>query len=563
MNKNKLFKLLPIAAILATAGCTKDNEVAGPEAVIYTNGDILTMNKAAPNAEAVVVVGEDIVAVGSLSDLQKEWNNHTIFDLQGKTLMPGLVETHHHIMMEAAMMDFLDMSYQAEPDFDKMLEIFAAGQPLAEDNAFMPGWVIGLGWDAGKHGRVPTLEERDALFPDTPVFVAMQGHGGWYNSKGMELKGITKDKEPPRDSAYVKDENGELTGEISGLYAVLEAIGSYPGPRLDTAVKATHKAASQGFTTVSDIGADNVDNLKVLSEASLDENFNVRVAVGVTNADGYLDILSNRADFETDKVWISQTKMWLDGAVHGGNIYTDLEYQNDAYKHNKLAPWGTQEMFNDVAWNSVLNGVNYSFHANGNLSLEMGLNAVEYARERAKAEGIDDTNFKGQAIHLSISTPEQYARMAELGVEPTFIIGHTYWAGGQIMNQYFLKHAQDYMFRVNTAFEAGLPVSLHNDAPVTPALPWLGIETSVTRVTEDGNLLNPSEAITVQQALEAYTINGAIQFGVDDMTGSLEPGKRADMIVIDRNPLKVEPDTIRDTQVEITIFEGRVVYERS
>lgn len=523
---------------------------------LYFGGSILTMNDNNPTVESVVTENGHIIAVGGEQSQKAKFPNATLHDLAGQTLMPSFIENHSHILLCGNMEAMHDLSFFKYQKQDEMMAAFRTMTPNKD------GWLMGIGWDVKKQ-EIPSLAEIDAAHPDLPMFITMQGHGGWLNSKAMEELNITKDSEVPPNSEYIKDENGELTGMILGQAAVMHAYkGTFPTPEVQDVVAASQEYARQGITVTSDLMIMSPKTLGTLVEASREDKFNVRVVGGiVNNYPDFAQVIAQRDEYKTDKFRIGFLKAFTDGSVQGGNAATKLEYQNEEFKHLPRPLWGTQDIFNQTASAAAQLGVDFVFHANGEQALGAALDAVEHARNTAETNGHDVSDFMSLAHHLSLTETPQFERMKALNTRPSFIMGHLYWTGGQIIHDYFKDEDLHHTFKVKTAVDHGLHPTLHNDAPVTPTAPWQSIKAAVTRETYTGDVLNAEEAITVEQAIKGYTLWAAEQFKIEETHGTLEVGKVADMMIIDRNPLNISPSQLDKVQVRTTIMAGSVTYQ--
>ena len=555
----QLFKKLFSSSKEKTSHPTSMNSVEtntmNKNQILYLGGTIITMDDMTPNAEAVVIEHDTILAVGSLSKLKAQFSDAREYDLAGQTLMPSFIENHSHILLCANMETMHDLSFFKYQEQEEMMSAFQAMTPNKD------GWLMGIGWDVKKQ-TIPCLSEIDNTHPDLPMFITMQGHGGWLNTKAMEELGITKESEAPHNSEYVKDEHGELTGMILGQAAVMQAYkGTFPTPEVADVVSASHKYAEQGITVASDLMIMVPRTLHTVVEASKKDDFKVRIVGGiVNNYPDFAQVISQKDEYRTDKFRIGFLKAFTDGSVQGGNAATKLEYQNIEYKNLPRPIWGTQDIFNQTASAAIQLGIDFVFHSNGEQALDAALDAVEHARTTAEKNGQDVSNFMSLAHHLSLTEASQFERMKELNTRPSFIMGHLYWTGGQIIHDYFKAEDLHHTFKVKTAIDNGLHPTLHNDAPVTPTAPWQSIQTAVTRKTFTGDVLNKDEAISIEQALKGYTIWAAEQFRLESTHGSLTAGKVADMIIVDQNPLAIEADKLAQIKVIKTFLAGKETY---
>ena len=199
-----------------------------------------------------------------------------------------------------------------------------------------------------------------------------------------------------------------------------------------------------------------------------------------------------------------------------------------------------------------------AIHANGDGAVDVALNAIQYAKETLGKKA--DMNVRPQLIHVQYTRPEQIERMAELNAYPTFFTTHIYYYGDLHYEKSLGPERAQRLSAMADAFRAGVKPSMHNDPPVTPVDPLLNMWIAVKRTTKTGRVLGADQAITPQQAMEAYTINAAFQFGMEKNAGSLEVGKFADFVVLDRNPLKIAPDEIRNVRVLATVRGGMITY---
>ncbi len=522
---------------------------------IYFGGPIVTMDDSIPTVEAIAIQEDKIVAMGSCQNLRIEFPSAALHDLQGQTLLPGFIENHSHILLCGNMETMHDLSFFKYQDQNEMMHAFRSMTPNKD------GWLMGIGWDVKKQ-TIPSLKEIDEAHPDYPMFITMQGHGGWLNSKAMEELGINEHSEAPQNSEYVKDENGKLTGMILGQAAVMQAYkGTFPTPNVDDVIAASNLYAKEGITVASDHMIMAPQTLNTLVEASKSDNFNVRIVGGiVNNYPDFAQVIMQRDEYKTNKFHIGYLKAFTDGSVQGGNAATNIEYQNEEFRNLPRPIWGTQDMFNQTAEAAIQLGVDFVFHANGELALEAALDAVEHARKNGEEKGIDVSQFMSLAHHLSLTTPQQFSRMKALNTHPSFIMGHLYWTGSQIIHDYFKQEDLHHTFKVKTAIGHGLKPTLHNDAPVTPTAPWQSIKAAVTRETYSGDVLNAEEAITVEQAIKGYTIWAAEQFKMADTHGSLAIGKIADLVIVDKNPLAIAISELDKIKVQKTIMAGKETY---
>jgi len=561
-----LFKrlFLPLAAILVNACAqTQDssinfndprvNSLSEQQVRIFSGGHLLTMTDS--SAEAMAVQMGKILALGAPDQLSQQYQGAQQINLMGNTLMPGLIETHTHLMLTATQKQWTELGPLAYKSVETMREAFKLITPNEQ------GRIQGIGWEVGSLEL--SIKEMDDIYPDNPVLVVQRGHGIWANTKAFEAAGLDRNSIAPEGSQYIKDSDGNLTGYISGQSGVFKMLGgSYPSASVKNTLETAQEAAALGFTTFADIGISNPTDFSTLIKAVESETFPVRVVGALMESYPNLEqSLTQLKNYKTEKMTFLGLKTWMDGATQGGNIDTHLHYRVPSFNKTK-GPWRSQENSNALALLALQAGTGFVFHANGEQGLLSGLTAVEYALDQADQLDLNIDNFSRQAIHVSLATDSAFKKMRQLDVQPTFLLGHLYYNGDRYLDELFGDVVHEYAFRLKSAFDAGLKPSMHNDSPVTPTTPFLMMETAISRKTQSGRTLAPQETISIDQALAAYTRNAAIHFDMDDKVGTLEAGKEADFIIIDRNPLTTEVEELSEIQVLTSVMNGRTTYQR-
>ncbi len=552
-----------VLSTLAIFGCSPldESQTKQPQSlksdettVLVVNADIVTMNPNNPSADAMAFQGDRIIAVGSESEVRGQVSEYDKFyNLEGRTVVPGFFESHDHLYMASMTNIIPDVSPYSTPSLAGALEKLAHSQPDKD------GWVVAFGADQElyEEKRGPTRDLLDKIFPKTPVLIIhLSGHGGFVNSKALQIAGINENTPNPTGGFYEKDENGKLTGYLAGQPALF-SVKPYPNPTPESARLAAEERARKGVTTASEFGIMNVMVLEGLQEATSSPTFPVRVVGGLfSTIPDFEEVAPRLKSYETDLLKIPFIKTWTDGSIQGGTAVL-----SDGYHEPEMSEGGaqgTQEFFNKQILRMYELGLWPAVHANGDGAVDTALNAIEYAQKKLGNKA--SPSIRPQLIHVNYSRPEQMKRMAQLGVMPTLFPTHVYYFGDLHYEKTLGPERAQRLSAIKDAFEAGIKPSMHNDAPVTPVNPLLNMWIAVKRTTQSGRVLGSEQAITPHQALEAYTINAAYQFGMEKDAGSLESGKYADFVVLDKNPLKVDVDDIRHIQVLTTVLGGKVTY---
>jgi len=549
---------LLLSLLLTVVGCTKQQGDSQDknlkEVVLIVNADIVTMNAQQPSASAMAIAGEKIIAIGTEADVRQAIGEYSqLQDLNGKTIVPGFIETHDHLYMSSTISVLTDVSPFSTPTLAKALEKIKHTKPDKE------GWIIAFGADQTLYTekKGPTKDLLDELFPKTPVMVFhLSGHGGFANSVALANAGINENTPDPTGGFYEKNENGQLTGFLSGQPALF-SVKTYPNPTPDTAVTAALMRAEKGVTTSSELGIMNEIVLKGLQEATSSADFPVRVVGGYfSTAPDFETIVPKLKSYETKFLTIPFIKTWTDGSLQGGTAYLTEGYHTHGIGEGGAQ--GSQDYFNQQVLDMYERGYWPAIHANGNGAVDVALNAIEYA-QATLADKVDPT-IRPQIIHAQVTSEAQIKRMADLKASPTFFTTHVYYWGDLHFETTLGPKRSQRLSAMADGFKYNVHPSMHNDPPVSPIDPILNMWIAVNRTSKEGKVLGKEQAITPLQALAAYTTNASYQFGMEEEVGSLEVGKLADYVVLDKNPLKVDSTELRDINVLTTVRGGLTTY---
>lgn len=545
--------------------------------LIITGARIYTVDRDNPWASALAIAGGRILAVGSDDDIAHyRGEGTTVRDLGGAFLMPGFVDAHNH-HAEAGKADLYQLTFSGEASYEQILD---AVREYAEGKG--PGaWIIGSSWGSGLLEQLARVDARrglDEASGGRPVILTDDSHHNrWVNSRALELAGVTRDTANPAGGIIVPDPD---TGDPSGV--MLEAAGIL----IEEAVRKDHalsdeqheRASARGVEIAHTFGitafqdaAISLEGMRALK--ALDDRGELRswVVSSMTVNDqifGYADtgdaLISRGEEFRGDHHRPDFIKIFLDGvppAYTGAFLHPylpDDEHGAHFHGHTTMPP---EEL---LGWlrKTAEQGISAKIHCTGDASVRFVLDAVEAIR----AEGHREVRY--HIAHGQFIDPADLPRFAELGV--TAEISPFLWFPGVIADALGTVRPQSEVQAMQpnrSLIDSGALVAGGSDWPVseTPNA-WEGIQGLVTRADPRGQRagrLGPDQAITLPEAIEVFTINGATAIGLGELTGSLEAGKSADFIVLDRNPLEVDVNTLIDTRVVETWFEGQSVFART
>lgn len=541
---------------LLAAACVQP-AMPDEEIIIVANANILTMNTDQPTASAMAIKDGKIISVGDLATVKKASGpSYEYVDLEGKTVVPGFIESHDHMVQYGATLEFLDITPFTCPTLKEALhKLKQQGKP--DEDGWIYAWAIDQTLYAEKRG--PTIKELDEIFPDIPVFIYhMSGHAAYANSKALEAAGITRDTPDPMGGTFEKDEDGELTGYLNGQPAFF-MVGKLPSLTRETTLNSANFHAEQGFTTTTELAIMHPNMLNLLEEVTKEPGFPVRIYGGMfITMPGLEEVAKQINNFETELFKVPYIKTWTDGSTQGGTGYfSEPYYKLEA--DTKKGARGTQEHFNQEIRKMLELGFAPGIHANGDGAMDLALNAIEYAREETGR-----TDIRPHLIHCQYVRDDQFDRIMDMGnIGMTFFTPHVYFWGDMHRDLLIGPDRAAEINAMDKAIDRGIPYAIHNDPPVSPPMALQAMWVAVNRLTSSGELLGAERRIKAEQALRAYTIEAAGVLGLEDHIGSLEVGKYADFVVLTENPLEIDPMKIKDIQVLATVMNGQPTYQVS
>lgn len=552
--------------------------------IIFYGGDIITMSETpAGRVEAVFVENGKIVSTGAKDEILKRRTNDTlIIDLKGQTLMPGFIAVHTHPDLSAYLHGYVDLSgftHRTKEDIWEKLTQTVSRTPKGQwifCRGFDPMLVPGL--------AAPDIAFLDAIAPDHPLLILAQSiHSAWANTQAFKKMGITAATPDPAPGSYFeKDARGNLTGFI----VETEAVKVMSGDVLkvfdikENVLKVNEKHLGNGITSMTTLGLMNGKALilyehlstahpklfsRALETAGLLPHKKPTLRHFIYLLHSTPGLFPKQIENGDDFFKISGMKIWYDGSPYSGSMYIREPYRNSELmlkglkipaNHHGQTVISRQDFFNAVKKYSDL-GWQVSVHSQGDRATEEILEVFEKIQAQKPAN-----HLRHRIEHGVLLPPELLSKMKRLGITPSFHINHLYYYGKALRDDILGAERTSIMLPVASTGKTGLYYSLHADAPMYPEEPLSLLQTAVTRKTRDGEILGPHEAISVLDGLKALTIHSAWQINMETKLGSIEPGKYADLIIVDKNPLKGNPESLRDIRVMNTFVNGKEVWSR-
>ena len=605
-TKRSLFSMITLATVVFIGSCTRAPAPEQVADVIYTGGDIVTINDSQPTAEALAVEDGKIIAVGTKPDVLKHKGNTTeMVDLGGKTLMPGFFDAHSHLLQLTMWAISADLYPPPMGTIDSMEKLKAALLDYKAEKKLKPGqWIIGLNYDDTllSEKRHPTRDDLDQVTTENPIFILhISGHLASANSKALEIAGITAETEDPVGGRFIRRPGSkEPTGVMESNMAFLQVLAKVPTPSAEQAAKyfidtLVNVYAANGTTTAQEAAGAFPAVMQIFKLMAKEK---LPIDLIAYPKDIYKDMLVN---YEEDKKYhnglrMGGLKLIYDGSIQGYTGYLSQPYHVPPKMDQDLSDhcdqtgtegliididetsypekddhdtvvkegdknfrgksyYGSQEEADALVELALRNRWHILAHTNGDAATDM---LIESMRKGLKKYPVKD--HRTTIIHAQMMREDQLDAAKELGLVPSFFPAHIYYWGDRHRDIFIGPERAARMNPMKSALDRGIRFTLHHDAAVTTANMLIVIQSAVHRVTSSGKPLGPEQEIPVIEALKAVTINAAWQEGEEELKGSIEVGKLADLVILSANPLKVKPTTIKDIKVMETIKEGKSVY---
>ncbi len=526
-------------------------------ACLYTNGTILTMENP-PVAEAVLTVDGYIRRVGALDDVRRDAPTDTKeVDLEHGTLLPAFIDPHSHITAYANTLSLVQLEGAA--GFDEILERIRA---FREEKRLKAGdWIMGFGYDhtALKEQAHPSRRVLDRAAPEHPVVIThASGHMGVLNTAALQALGITTETADPEGGVIGREEDGTPSGYLEEAAFTTYTAGM-PQPTLEQIGRLIDAAQrvylSHGITTIQD-GLTRRPEWAMLSSMAQEGRLVADVVAypDMQDSRSLLDENPEYTDGYCRRLRLGGYKIFLDGSPQGRTAWMTQPYQNGeaGYRGYAIHSDEAVDAFVRVA---LAENRQLLAHCNGDAAADQLI-----ASFKRVLGGLRPVGIRPVMIHAQLLRRDQIAALGTLGMIPSFFPAHIYHWGDVHVRNFGLARASA-ISPAASVLAAGLPFTLHQDTPVLPPDMLAAVSCAVTRTARSGRVLGAEERIPPLEALRAVTINAAYQYFEEDRKGSIREGKLADFVLLDQNPLTVEPEALRDIRVRRTVKEGTTVYE--
>ena len=559
---------------------------------LYYNGTILTMRGDEPETVQAVLTEEDqILAAGSFETLkmlatknESDEKELLLRDLGGRVMLPAFLDSHSHITAVARALSFAAL--QEADSFDRLLEIL---EEYRDKSGIGPGqWIVGTGYDHNqlREGRHPDRFVLDQRFPDHPVLIThASGHMGVANSMALKAMGITaatKDPEGGKIGRLREEEwegaeggSGECGGKDSAKRG--EKSGSEPSGYLEETAftgcgsvipepgpeqlcrqlsMAEQMYLEQGIATVQD-GRTGREEWELLTYAADRDLLHVDVAAYAEMKDNRRLMAENPGYTSgyRNHLRLAGYKIFLDGSPQGRTAWMTEPYLGEPEGYRGYPIYRDDEVKHFFAA-ALREGRQLLVHCNGDAAAQQMIDACKNAADET---GCSPAEIRPVMIHAQLVRIDQLEEMAKLAMTASFFVAHTYY-WGEIHRKNFGEGRALKISPAKSAMEAGVNVTFHQDSPVIRPNMLETIWCAVNRISREGNNMGLLERVTPYEALKAVTIHAAYQYGEETAKGTIEPGKKADFVILAQNPLTVDEMAIKEIRVVETIKDGRTLY---
>ena len=521
---------------------------------LYVNGNIVTLDRSNRIVSTIAVRDGKVLAAAAAGKAR-------IVDLRGRTLLPGFYAAHDHFPSWGTVALFqVDLNSPPVGRIETMAGLIGALQARAKQTP--PGeWIVGRGYDDTllREQRHPNRHDLDQASTVHPIWIVhVSGHLGAANSRALDLAGIDRNTPPSKQGVIHREANGEPDGvfeENGSLISHLIPAHS-PEQRMQAIARANAEYISKGVTTtvIAGTGRQGVDDLRIAAAKGI---LHLRAVCLLSS--GIPARREQAAALGGDGVRITGVKLLQDGSLQGYTGHLSQPYYKTPAGKPDYRGYSnrSQEALNALVGKYHQGGFQIAIHANGDAAIGEVLTAYREAQRQFPRAGT-----RHRIEHCQTPRPDQLDAIAEMGVTPSFFVDHVYFWGDRHRDLFLGAERAARISPLASAMSRGIRFTIHNDTPVTPVDPLHLVWCAVNRRTRAGMVLGPGERIPIVPALRAVTSEAAWQNGEEDRKGTIEPGKAADFVVLEENPLTLAVDRLREIHVLETIMGGETVYRR-
>ncbi|GAA0179941.1 amidohydrolase family protein [Clostridium sediminicola] len=562
---------ISLCLLFSMTACVKNNPtIVSPDDAadkILYGGDIITIDENSHNAEAVAIKAGKIIALGKKTEVFSfQGDNTEMLNLEGKTLLPSFIDSHSHINNVSITVDMADLSSPPVGNMNNIADIKNKLKKHIQSRQFGNDEIIwGFGYDDSllEEKRHPNKFDLDEVSTEKPIVVLhISGHVGVANSRALEIFGYNSETKDPAGGHIGRVSGSNEPNGILEETAVYMAYGAFPAKTIEGLVKAQEYYLSHGITTAQE-GAAFKNDIELLANAAKEKKMKIDIIA-------YSHFSNNNKEYllhhklpvgkYQDGLKLGGVKLTLDGSPQGKTAWLTEPYfvvpeGKDA--DYKGYPTMTDEQVEQFVKEAFENDWQVLAHANGDAAADQYIKVIEKASQTTGKK-----DLRPVMIHAQTVRDDQLDEMKELEIIPSFFNAHTFYWGDWHINSVLGKERAYRISPVKSALDRNIPFTLHQDSPVIPPDMLYSIWCAVNRTTRSGEIIGPDQRISVMDAIKAVTINAAYQYFEEDTKGSISIGKNADLVILSQNPLKVDPQEIKNIKVVETIKDGKTLFKK-
>ena len=546
--------------LLLISSCSLEQEINRADLILSSDKVILMTGDQKAQPLSIAIKNKKIIWVGSHKNAKNIQGKH--IDFGDQAILPGFIDAHGHASYLAFATQVANLASPPVGGINTIKELQAELRKFIEESNLQPGeWVMGLGYDDSllSEQRHPTKEDLDAVSTEHPIYlIHVSAHLGAANSLALSLANInTETKDPPGGKIRRYQNSSEPNGvfEETAAYPLQQlAMSAYKDP-IGSVKSAMEIYAKNGITTAQD-GASSKETIGLMQAADAQGKINLDIISYPIGQNGLLkeiDTLSFGS--YTGRLKIGGIKLILDGSPQGKTAYLTEPYykpphsESDSYKGYPLIP--QSEVSKWIKEYAELK-IPIMAHANGDAAADMLIEAVEQANMNSDHRTI--------MIHAQTVREDQLDQMRELKIIPSYFSTHTFYWGDWHRDSVFGEERAMRISPTKSSLDRNMPFTVHNDAPVVPPDMIRLLWSTTNRKTRSGKVLGEEQKISTYAALEAMTINAAYQHFEDDIKGTIEVGKQADLVVLSEDPLSIHPEKLLNLKVVATYSKGTEIF---
>lgn len=536
------------------------------KSTIYFNAQIITMEENQPYAQAILIEDGRICKVGANEEILSCQKEDTIrIDVNQKVILPSFIDSHSHISSMIFHYLMVDIGPGKCKSIEELTEVLK--QEFQEEPRNNEEWLIGWGYDNSlyEEEKHPTKYDLNKISTSIPVIILhASGQCAVCNSPALKAFGyVGKDFKVP-SGGMIEKVKGDTTGLIKGNALYDKDI--IPFPPVEKVIQAFQKAVKEyvanGITTVQDAKTGGLEYVLLKNLSDLNA-FHIDVISYVTKEASKKLLSKRESPFVPyhNRYRIGGYKIVMDGLPHLKTAWLSEPYYivpENKTKNYRGFPIKTDEEVEEECKNCIENSWQINAHCNGDAACDQFIHAYE----KTLKESTQSKNLRPVVVHAQIIRDDQLDKMKELDMIPTFFLDHIYYNGDYHYESVLGAKRAMKMSPLKSAMDRNLIYTIHQNAPVILPNVLFSVHNAVNRITKNGRLLGEEEMIPIEEALKAVTINAAYQIFEEDKKGSIKPGKLADLIILNKNPLYEEKSKIKEILILETLKEGITVYKR-